>query len=256
MNACGETESGILAVGLDQDYLCELLSSLRRQGIHVIQWWDELDLLPCFALSHREYQVYLLVGSRPDELAGLCRSLRHMVQGGALLAYLTRPRSSSAALHLLEAGADECVFQPSTAAELAIRLRTLSRWVSAVSAEGPAVLRSGALSIYPGLRAATLNGRLLELSRREFCLLCCLAEHPRTIFTLEELQSHLSGELGQLSPRQLRCALNSLREKLGGGPPSIRSDNGLRFFCCPSAPLRSWKLCSPGAGSGTAGDGL
>jgi two-component system, OmpR family, copper resistance phosphate regulon response regulator CusR len=76
-------------------------------------------------------------------------------------------------LQLLEAGADECLTEPLSEKELAVRLRVLLRRVTRLQHK----LHLGDLELDLVRRRATRQGKLISLTSREFAVLGCLLRH-------------------------------------------------------------------------------
>jgi DNA-binding response OmpR family regulator len=117
---------------------------------------------------------------------------------------------------LLDAGADDYVVKPFTAAQVDARIRALlrrSRRLGNDEREPPIAV--GGLSIDPLSREATLDGRQLELTRKEFDLLSALARRPGEVVSKRELLA----EVWQLpwggGDRTVDVHLSWLRRKLG-----------------------------------------
>lgn len=222
--------AGLIVVGDDLGYCGELREALARQGLPAELWRGRLEELPAHALRRGTCGIYLVTCGTLEELALLCHDLRQASPASAVLALFRGPRSSYSVNRLLEAGVDDSMFLPCTVAELGAKLSLLLRWSGSVPAPGPTERRAGALCLFPELQAATLYGRSLELSRREFRLLLYFAEHPHVLFTREELRWHLAGELGHVTERQVSISLTSLRGKLGENCPYIRECGGKYYF--------------------------
>ncbi|MGI5215140.1 response regulator transcription factor [Plantactinospora sp. CA-290183] len=114
----------------------------------------------------------------------------------------------------LDAGADDYVVKPFTAAQLDARIRAVLRR-GAAPANGPAPLAVGELRVDPGSRQATLAGTPLELTPREFDLLHHLAGRAGLVVTKRELLT----EVWQLpyggADKTVDVHLSWLRRKLG-----------------------------------------
>jgi DNA-binding response OmpR family regulator len=89
-------------------------------------------------------------------------------------------------IRLLNDGADDYVVKPFSGEHLAARIAALLRRASPGSAPASVVAVAG-LSIDQARREALLDGRRLELSRREFDLLAYLAGRPGTVVSRREL---------------------------------------------------------------------
>jgi DNA-binding response OmpR family regulator len=95
----------------------------------------------------------------------------------------------------LERGADDYVLKPFSARELIARIRTVLRRSDHGTAEAAAtdVLTHEGLVIDRGAREVTVDGRRVDLTKREFDLLAFLAAHPRRVFSRQELLSEVWG---------------------------------------------------------------
>jgi DNA-binding response OmpR family regulator len=89
----------------------------------------------------------------------------------------------------LDAGADDYLSKPFSAAELVARLRALLRRVNPSSR-----IELGALAVDVEQGLVTLGGERLQLTRREFELLAFLASHPGRVFSRSELLDRVWGE--------------------------------------------------------------
>lgn len=89
----------------------------------------------------------------------------------------------------LDAGADDYLAKPFSAAELVARLRALLRRVNPSHK-----LELGALMVDEEQGIVTLAGDRLQLTRREFELLVFLASHPGRVFSRSELLDRVWGE--------------------------------------------------------------
>ncbi|MEE6307372.1 response regulator transcription factor [Plantactinospora veratri] len=114
----------------------------------------------------------------------------------------------------LDAGADDYVVKPFTAAQLDARIRAVLRR-GAGPADGPALLAVGELRVDPAARQATLAGTPLELTPREFDLLHYLAARAGRVVSKRELLT----EVWQLpyggADKTVDVHLSWLRRKLG-----------------------------------------
>jgi DNA-binding response OmpR family regulator len=111
-------------------------------------------------------------------------------------------------------GADDYVVKPFHYPELAARIGAVLRRASSRRDQGVMVV--GELRIDPVSREVTLDGRLIELSAKEFALLRTLAEEPTRVFTKEELLRDVWGFKLVGSTRTLDSHASRLRRKLAG----------------------------------------
>jgi DNA-binding response OmpR family regulator len=117
-------------------------------------------------------------------------------------------------VEVLDAGADDVVAAPADAGEIAARLRAVLRRTAGSSDEA-APLRIGGLEIDPGAREASVDGRAVELSRREFDLLLALARRPNRVVSKRELMSEVWEQPYGGADKTVDVHLSWLRRKLG-----------------------------------------
>jgi DNA-binding response OmpR family regulator len=115
-------------------------------------------------------------------------------------------------IRLLHAGADDYLVKPYSAAHLAARIAAVLRR-SGTGAQ-PSTLKVGGLEIDPRRRQAQLDGKRLDLSRREFDLLAYLAARPGEVVTRRELLSEV-WQLPYGDDQTIDVHLSWLRRKLG-----------------------------------------
>jgi DNA-binding response OmpR family regulator len=117
-------------------------------------------------------------------------------------------------IRLLHAGADDYLVKPYSAAHLAARIAAVLRRSGTGTGTQPATLKVGGLEIDPRRRQAQLDGKRLDLSRREFDLLAYLAARPGEVVTRRELLSEV-WQLPYGDDQTIDVHLSWLRRKLG-----------------------------------------
>jgi DNA-binding response OmpR family regulator len=113
----------------------------------------------------------------------------------------------------LDAGADDYIIKPFGAEQLDARIRAVLR---RVGADGPdAAVTVGGLRLDSRARRATLDGRVLDLTPREFDMLHYLAARPDQVVTKGELLTHVWQIPYASADKTVDVHLSWLRRKFG-----------------------------------------
>ena len=124
----------------------------------------------------------------------------------------------------LDFGADDYVAKPVSLAELAARLRAVTRRAMGVAS---GVLTVGALSIDPAVRATVYRGVPVDLQAREFALLYALASRAGRVLTRSQLEAQLYEWDRGLDSNAIDVYVHHLRRKLS--PELIRTVRGVGY---------------------------
>ncbi len=127
----------------------------------------------------------------------------------------------------LDAGADDYVVKPFSGEQLDARIRALLR---RATSDGDEVFTVGGLVVDPAARDATLDGRRLDLSRREFDLLAYLASRSNRVVTKRQLLADIWQQPYGGSDKTVDVHLSWLRRKLGetaAAPRYLRTTRGV-----------------------------
>jgi DNA-binding response OmpR family regulator len=114
----------------------------------------------------------------------------------------------------LDAGADDYVVKPFSTAHLEARIRAVLRRTEA-SAPRTRTYAVGELEVDVAARRATLSGRELDLTPREFDLLAYLTRRPGEVVTKKELLAEVWQQPWGGPDKTVDVHLSWLRRKLG-----------------------------------------
>lgn len=125
----------------------------------------------------------------------------------------------------LDAGADDYVLKPFDVDELLARIRALIRR-SAGRAE-PVFSHKG-VSLNPATREASVGGKPVALSAREWAVLEPMLARPGVVFSRSQLEEKLYGWKDEISSNAVEVYIHGLRKKLGSD--LIQNVRGLGYL--------------------------
>jgi len=127
----------------------------------------------------------------------------------------------------LDLGADDYLLKPFEQTELEARIRALLR---RASGETTSVLKIGALEIDTATAQVTINGRLLDLRRRERAVLEALAGRLGKVVPKHRLSAEIFSFDEPVAPNAIEVYIARLRRKLEPDGPRIRTIRGLGYL--------------------------
>jgi len=177
------------------------------------------------ALATEEFDLALVdIGLPKADGLALVRRMRRA--GSDLPVLILTARDGLAdRVDALDLGADDYLTKPFELPEVAARCRALIRRTrSATSAE----LHIGTLTLDLKSRTATLGGQPLDVTRREWSILECLALDAGRVVRKEKLLRAIAGWDEELTPNAVEVYVSRLRAKLGEAA-AIRTVRGLGY---------------------------
>jgi DNA-binding response OmpR family regulator len=114
-------------------------------------------------------------------------------------------------------GGDDYIAKSASPAEVVARVKAvLRRQDKSSGRQHTAVLDFGRLVLDVAAHEVRVDGKPVPFTAREFALLRLLAEHPRQIFTREQLFQHFWGEVGDR--HTVTVHVGRIREKIEINP--------------------------------------
>ncbi len=175
-----------------------------------------------------EYDAIVLdVGLPGASGFDVCRRLRKAGRWAPVL-MLTARDAVEDRVEGLDAGADDYLPKPFSLAELFARLRALAR---RGTAERPAVLEAGDLTLDPAARRVHRGEIEIDLSTKEFALLELLMRHPGQVLSRDLLVEHCWDQAYESRSNVVDVYVRYLREKIDRpfGQESIETVRGVGY---------------------------
>jgi DNA-binding response OmpR family regulator len=200
----------ILLVEDDAGIRSALSRALTERG-HAVTW-QPAGLPGLQSVIDERPDVVLLDLGLPDvdglQVLSMLRSVSEVP-----VIVVTARDDDAEVVRALDAGADDFVVKPFGADHLDARIRAVLRRSGTQRSEGP--LTVGNLVVDPRTRAASLEGRPLELSRKEFDLLLALAQRAGEVVSKRDLLAEVWRQPYGGGDRTVDVHLSWLRRKLG-----------------------------------------
>ncbi len=127
----------------------------------------------------------------------------------------------------LDNGADDYVAKPFGMMALVARIKAVLRRTEKPTEEK--VLRLGELSVNPTRHVVQANGEIVNLTLKEFELLCLLLDNPGVVFTRDQLLNQIWGYSFDGESRTVDVHVRHLRQKLGDCGKYIETVRGIGY---------------------------
>ncbi|MCV6226180.1 response regulator [Pseudomonas aeruginosa] len=212
----------------DDDLIASgIVAGLNAQGLTVDRVASAADTQALLQVAR--FDVLVLDLGLPDE-DGL-RLLQRLRQQGVDLPVLVLTARDAVTDRVagLQAGADDYLLKPFDLRELGARLHTLQRRSAGRCVN---VIEHGRISYDPSTRETWLDGRPVELSRREQALLQALLNNRGRILSGEQLKDSVYGFGDEVESNALNVHIHHLRRKLGNA--IVQTVRGLGYRLGPA----------------------
>lgn len=210
----------ILIVEDDHNLLDTLTYNLRREGYTAVTATDGVEALH---VARREKPDLIILDIMLPKINGfeVCRILRKETTVPILM--LTAKVEESDKIVGLEIGADDYMTKPFSLRELLARVRAMLRRARMVEMqpEEP-VLKVGDIEVDIPHHRASVSGRVLELTPKEFDLLAFLARNKGLVFSRDRLLEKVWGYDFAGDTRTVDVHIRWLRQKIEPQPDNPR----------------------------------
>ena len=199
----------VLVVEDDSAIFEPLLAGLQRNGFEVAHSINGTDA-PRLVQQHDPDVVLLDLGLPDVDGLDVLRAVRRISDVPIIIASARGDETDR--IVGLELGADDYVVKPYSVRELSARIRAISRRRRTERVAG-----TGRITVDRSRHEVQVDGRLVELTAKEFDLMVVLAEEPGRVVPRQELFSRVWDPVWVGSGKSLDVHIATLRRKLGDG---------------------------------------
>jgi two-component system OmpR family response regulator len=214
------TSDRILIVEDDRNLLDTLKYNLRKEGYQVVTAIDGAEALN---VARREKPDLIILDIMLPKINGfeVCRILRKETTVPILM--LTAKAEETDKIVGLEIGADGYMTKPFSLRELLARVRAMLRRAKMVETQPEVeLLKIGNIEVDVPRHRASISGRTLELTPKEFDLLAFLARNKGLVFSRDQLLEKVWGYDFAGDTRTVDVHIRWLRQKIEPEPENPR----------------------------------
>ena len=220
----------------DEQTIVDLISfNLKREGFEVDAAYDGITGLEK-ALSGWADLILLdvmLPGMNGFDLLGRLRQ-----ESDVPVIMVTAREEERDKVFGLETGADDYMTKPFSVKELIARIKANTRRKSGGNRQGGSRMGFGPYIVDTGLQEVRRADTAVELTQREYDLVCYFLTSAGRVISREELMEKVWGYDYYGDLRAVDVAMRRLREKLEEDPANPKYFSGARGITCRSEPSR------------------
>jgi two-component system phosphate regulon response regulator PhoB len=220
----------ILVVDDEQDIRDLLVFNLQREGYATLEASDGGSALE-LARSRKPDLILLDVMLPVMDGLAVCRELgRDRATENIPIIMLTARGDDVDRIVGFELGADDYVVKPFNTRELLLRIRAMLRRRAVQKEEDP-ILRCHGVTLDPQAHRVMVDGKPVELTAIQFCLLQDLMSCPGCVRSREELLSSVWDYQFEGYDRTVDTHIKRLRARLGSAADIIETVRGIGYRC-------------------------
>lgn len=205
------SEEKILVVDDESSVRTLVRSYLEKEGFKVLEAADGAKAIELARVEQPDLMVLDLMLPEVDGIE-VCRTV--CGKGGPLVLMLSARAEEADKLVGLGMGADDYLTKPFSPRELVARVKAILRRGSRTAPATTQILRAGPIEVDVQRHLASLDGRELDLTAREFEILETMARNPGIVLTREQLLESVWGYDYFGDQRVVDVHVAKLRKKL------------------------------------------
>lgn len=203
----------VLVVDDDQSIVELLRDFLENDHFKVITVNDGAQALAAFQ-QHTVHCIILDVMMPGLNGFDLCRHIR--AESSVPILFLSARSDDVDKIRGLTLGGDDYIVKTASPGEIVARVKAVLRRTGTQQASMAKLLDYGRLKFDLSTREVFVDGRSVSLTPKEYELLRLFAEHPRHVFTYDQLLAKFWDGIGD--KHTIRVHLSRLREKIEHDP--------------------------------------
>ena len=189
--------------------------NLQSEGYDVITGSDGLEAIQLVRDEHPDLVILDVMMPNMDGMTA-CGKIREFSDVPVIL--LTAKTDDMDKLMGFDHGADDYLTKPFNILELKARVRALLRRAGSKSAESSPTLSIGAITLDLNARNAYCDGKLADLTAKEFDVIEFLMRNPNRVYSREALLDTIWAYEYRSDIRTVDVHIRRLREKLESNP--------------------------------------
>lgn len=208
-------KKNILIINEDEEEAKALKQRLQYPGTEVYCVFTMQDALSCF-VKHNFYLIILDANMSAEDDHKLLKTMRSAKSTPIMV--LSTQTGHTERIHALQAGAHAYLGHPYSYEECLAQAHALMQLYLESSPHGSVCYTlafGNDLVIDPSTRQIFVKGREIDVTRKEFDILFCLASNPGRVFTKEQLYDQVWDEQSAYNIDDvIKTHIKTLRQKL------------------------------------------
>ena len=208
-----EEQNKILIVDDEADLREILQFNLESEGYSVDTAESAEQALKKLSPAHKLILLDVMMGG----MSGfkMAEKLRKELHNSIPIIFLTAKDTENDMLTGFSIGGDDYISKPFSIKEVSARVKAvLKRSKNDIENTSP-IITVGEITLDLNTKCVTANGQLLPITKKEFEILCLLAQNPGHIFSREDILNRIWQNDGYVLERTVDVHITRLRKKLG-----------------------------------------
>ncbi|MEI7828928.1 MAG: response regulator transcription factor [Prolixibacteraceae bacterium] len=219
-----------ILIAEDEEDICEILQfNLESEGYTVDVVHSAEDALKKNLSIYHLFLLDVMMGKITG--FGLAQKIRKELDITTPIIFLTARNNENDLLTGFSVGADDYMAKPFSIRELQARVKTiLKRTNSKSMTVESSILALGNIGLDNKTKRLIIDGKKVELTRKEFEILLLLAKNQGRIFSREEILGRIWADDVIVTDRTVDVNMTRLRKKLEGYSNYIKNKAGYGYF--------------------------